>query len=63
MRDGMKQHIDFERGGLGLKLGYYVRDWDLPHPIGPFGSIADAHNWLVKAGQEQERMASDVHND
>ncbi|HXN71599.1 MAG TPA: hypothetical protein VN861_03490 [Candidatus Acidoferrales bacterium] len=63
----MKQRIDFERGGPGLKLGYYVRDWDLPHPIGPFGSIADAHNWLVKAGQEQEQeqeqMASDVHND
>ena len=51
----MKQRIDFEPGepgagaNSGLRRGFYIRDYDFPHPVGPFASIAEAHNWLVKA--------------
>jgi hypothetical protein len=48
----MKQKIDFEVGEQGLPRGYYIRDYDFPHPIGPFDTIADAHDWLIAAQKE-----------
>lgn len=54
----MKQRISFEVGGEGLRRGFYIRDYDFPHPIGPFETIAKAHDWLICRQKEIRRGIS-----
>lgn len=44
----MKQRVEFWADSD--KPGFYIYDYDFPHPIGPFPTIADALDWLTHAG-------------